>query len=206
MSAARRLHTLTHHGALAHHGWSTHHGRSTSPTLWLVVAITLLAFLTVQSRALSTSFVSAAPTILADDESAAIDDQIDARAAIPAERPDFQADLVGISDGQAGRPFSFAVQVRNAGNVAGAVRVSTILPPEFSNVRVNGPGFTCTRQFSASGPQAGTLVACTRSSLEGGAAALITIEANAPGAAGEYRLLATADPRDEVAAVVRVTS
>ena len=120
-----------------------------------------------------------------------------AGTAVPAERPQLRAELTGIAEGQAGSPFSYTVQVRNDGGAADSAHVSTVLPPEFSNVRVNAPGFACTRQFSASGPQAGTVVACTRNSLPSGATADVTVEANAPGVAGEYRLVASADSRDD---------
>ena len=100
---------------------------------------------------------------------------------------------------QAGRPFSYTIQVRNDGAAAGVASVSAIVPPELSNVRVNAPGFVCTRRFTPSGAEAGTLVTCLRNDLESGATADVTIEANAPSAAGTYRLTALADPRDEVA-------
>ena len=90
------------------------------------------------------------------------------------------------------------MQVRNDGGAGGAVRVTTILPPAFSNVRVQAPGFACSRQFTPSGPDAGTVVSCSRNDLAIGMVAEMTVEANAPTAPGTYRLLATADPRGEV--------
>ena len=114
-------------------------------------------------------------------------------------RPDFRVTFVRLDDAQAGMPLTYAVQVRNEGQGGGTATVTTILPPELANVRVNAPGFACTRRFAASGPQAGTLVSCTGSDLEGGAVAELAIEANAPATAGIYYLTATADPRDEVA-------
>jgi subtilase family serine protease len=114
-------------------------------------------------------------------------------------RPDFQVEFVRVDDGKAGTPLTYTVQVRNEGDGSGAATVSTIVPPELSNVRVTAPGFACTRRFSASGPQAGTVVSCTRSELDAGASAEMTIEANAPSAAAVYQLTATADPRDEIA-------
>jgi len=114
-------------------------------------------------------------------------------------RPDFRVAFTSVDDAQAGRPFSYTLQVRNEGAAAGIVTVSAVVPPEVSNVRVNAPGFVCTRRFAASGPQAGTQVACMRNDLDGGAEAEVTIEANAPSTAGAYHLTAVADPRDEVA-------
>jgi hypothetical protein len=114
-------------------------------------------------------------------------------------RPDFRVTFATLDDARAGRPFSYTIQVRNDGAAAGVASVSAVVPPELSNVRVNAPGFVCTRRFTPSGAQAGTLVACMRNDLESGATADVTIEANAPSAAGEYHLTAVADPRDEVA-------
>jgi len=120
-------------------------------------------------------------------------------AARVDSRPDFSVQFAHLADAQAGRPFSYTLQVRNEGNASGAVSVSTALPPGLSNVRVSAPGFVCTRHFSASGPQAGTLVACTRGELEGGDSADVTVEANAPVGLGPIHLTAVADPRGEVA-------
>ena len=64
---------------------------------------------------------------------------------------------------------------------------------------MTAPGFVCTRRFSASGPQAGTLVTCQRGDLESGGSADVTIEANAPATLGPIHLTASADPRDEIA-------
>ena len=114
-------------------------------------------------------------------------------------RPDFRVAFTSLDDAQAGRPFSYTLQVRNDGAAASIASVSAVVPPGLSNVRVNAPGFVCTRRFAASGPQAGTQVTCLRNDLDGGATADVTIEANAPSAAGEYHLTAVADPRDEVA-------
>jgi hypothetical protein len=114
-------------------------------------------------------------------------------------RPDFQVTFTTLDDAQVGQPFSYTIRVRNDGSAAGVASVNAIVPPELSNVRVNAPGFVCTRRFTPSGAQAGTLVACMRNDLEGGAVADVTIEANAPSTAGTYQLTAVADPRDEVA-------
>ena len=122
----------------------------------------------------------------------------DAAVASTDGRPDFVVTFARLDDAQAGRPFSYTLQVRNDGGTGGAVAVSTVLPPELSNVRVTAPGFACTRRFSASGPQAGTLVACQRGDLESGAVAEVLIEANAPATTGAIHLTATADPRDEI--------
>jgi hypothetical protein len=114
-------------------------------------------------------------------------------------RPDLRVTFVRLDDAEAGQAFSYKIQVRNDGGGAGTASMSTTLPPALSNVRVTAPGFVCTRHFSASGPGAGTLVACMRNDLEGGETADVTIEANAPSIGGMYRLTATADPRDDVA-------
>ena len=121
------------------------------------------------------------------------------RDAATDGRPDFRVAFATLDAAQAGRPFSYTIQVRNAGAAADIASVSAVVPPELSNVRVNAPGFVCTRRFTPSGAQAGTLVACMRNDLESGATADVTIEANTPSAAGAYHLTAVADPRDEVA-------
>jgi uncharacterized repeat protein (TIGR01451 family) len=177
----------------------THGGHSTPLSVWLVIGAAVLSFAIADGRIATASFAAVAPIIHADVASSAADGPTSATTAAPVDRPDFRAEVLGLSDGQAGHSISYTVQVRNEGGAAGSVRVSTILPPEFSNVRVSAPGFACTRQFSASGPQAGTVVACSRNSLQSGATADVTVEANAPAVAGEYRLLANADPRYDVA-------
>jgi hypothetical protein len=187
MGETRRLNSI-------HHG-----GRWTPLSQWVVIAAAVLGLATTDGRLAAASFAAVAPIVRNDLSPAATTDSSAGATVAPVERPEFHAELVGVSAGQPSQPFSYAVQVRNTGGTAGSVRVTTILPPEFSNVRVNAPGFACTRQFSASGPQAGTVVACTRNVLQGGAAADVTVEANAPSVAGEYRLIATADSRDDVA-------
>jgi hypothetical protein len=116
-----------------------------------------------------------------------------------AGRPDFRATFVRVDAGQAGRPFAYIVQVRNDGTTGGSVRVTTVLPLSFTNVRVHAPGFACSRQLTPSGPDAGTVVSCTRNDLAVGMASDVTVEANAPTEPGTYRLVATADPRGEIA-------
>src|SRR4051794_15489853 len=122
----------------------------------------------------------------------------DAVAPATDSRPDFLVTFAHLDDAQAGRPFSYTLQVRNEGTAGGAVTVSTVLPPELSNVRVMAPGFVCTRRFSASGAQIGTLVTCTRNDLESGGSADLTIEANAPAGMSSFRLTAAASSRDDV--------
>ena len=127
-------------------------------------------------------------------------DERDATLMAKADlRPDFQVTFVRLADGRDGQPVNYTVQVQNIGHGGGMVTVSTMVPPELQNVRVSAPGFACTRRFSASGTQAGTLVSCTRSDLDAGGSAEVTIEANAPNTEASYPLTATADPRDEVA-------
>jgi len=115
------------------------------------------------------------------------------------DRPDLRVAFGPLDDVQAGQPFRWTIQVRNDGGSTNAASMSAQVPPELSNVRVTAPGFVCTRRFTASGPDAGTLVACSRNDLERGAAADVTIEANAPSGPGSYHLTAMADPRDNVA-------
>ncbi|MFN8636304.1 MAG: CARDB domain-containing protein [Chloroflexota bacterium] len=145
---------------------------------------------TITSRTL-TPFVPAT-TVAANGVSA------QAGAAIPATRPDLSVSFAHLDEAQAGQRFTYTVQLRNDGGPAGTAIVNTVLPPQISNVRVTAPGFVCTRHFAASGPQAGTLVSCTRNDFDSGGAADVVVEANAPSAAGPVRLVATADPRDDV--------
>jgi hypothetical protein len=119
------------------------------------------------------------------------------RSADP--RPDLSVSFGQLDEVQAGQPFSFTLRLHNAGGAAGEASVSAVLPPTLSNVRVTAPGFVCTRRFSASGPQAGTLVSCARNDLEHDGVAEVLVEANAPSAAGAIALTASADPRDDVA-------
>jgi hypothetical protein len=114
-------------------------------------------------------------------------------------RPDFQVSFAQPADSQPGTPLRYTVQVHNHGQGGGMVTVSTIVPLAMTNVRVSAPGFACTRRFTANGPQAGTMVNCTRNELDAGASAELTIEANAPSDAADYQLTVTADPRDETA-------
>ena len=51
-------------------------------------------------------------------------------APSPDSRPDFQVTFAHLDEAQAGRPFSYTLQVRNEGTAAGTVSVSTVLPPE----------------------------------------------------------------------------
>lgn len=142
---------------------------------------------------------AAAPARVEASASVAQGTDVAVRDGATDARPDFGVTFTALDEAQAGRPFSYTLQVRNDGTVAGVASVSAVVPPELSNVRVSAPGFVCTRRFAASGAQAGTLVTCMRNDLEGGAVADVTIEANAPSAAGSYQLTAVADPRDEVA-------
>ena len=179
---------------------SLHHGgRRTPLSQWLVILAAVLGLATTDGRLASASFLAVAPIVRTDLTAPAADSSTSDAVAAPVDHPDLRAEIVGVSAGQAGQPISYTVKVRNDGGAAGSVRVSTVLPPEFSNVRVNAPGFACTRQFSSSGPQAGTVVACSRNALPSGATVELTVDANAPTVAGEYRLLATADPRGDVA-------
>lgn len=178
---------------------------------WQAGVAALLALLAVEGQPVSASYATGNPggraiyaaraatsaSTFADVHSGSA--ARETAAASVSGRPDFVVQFARLDDAQAGRPFSYTVQVRNVGNASGAVMLSTVLPPELSNVRVGAPGFVCTRYFAASGPQAGTLVSCARGDLEGGATADVTIEANAPATLGSVHLTAVADPRGEVA-------
>src|SRR5215211_7498173 len=71
---------------------------------------------------------------------------VSVRDAATDGRPDFRVAFTALDDAQAGRPFSYTIQVRNGGTAAGVASVSAVVPPELSNVRVNAPGFVCTRR------------------------------------------------------------
>jgi hypothetical protein len=119
-------------------------------------------------------------------------------AAAADDRPDLRVAFGPVDDVQAGQPFRWVMQLRNDGGSTNGAALSALAPPEMSNVRVTAPGFVCTRRFTASGADAGTLVACTRNDFERGASAAVTVEATAPGDPGRYHLTAVADPRDDV--------
>lgn len=169
-----------------------------TPSLWLLM-IGVVLMLSIADGRLASAAPMHRPMPVSDVAAQRSDGQDGAGTTSATGRPDFRATIPNLDDRQAGRPFSYTVQVRNEGAGSGAVRVTTMLPPEFTNVRVHAPGFSCSRQFTPSGSDAGTLVACTRNELASGATAEVTVEANAPSKAGTYRLEATADPRDEVA-------
>lgn len=162
---------------------------------WRAVLAALLALIAVQGQPLAASLAGDSAIARA----ALAESAYQARTAATEARPDFRVAFTEVEDARVGQPFRYTVEVRNVGVVAGAVRVTTIVPPALTNVRVTAPGFACTRQFTPSGSQAGTLVTCTRNDFPGGAAASVTVEANAPATSGDFRLTATADPRDDVA-------
>ena len=179
---------------------------------WQAALAALLALLAVEGQPVAASYATFNPTARmiaasrgipaagpSTDASTSVSAVHETTAPSPDARPDFQVQFAHLDDAQAGRPFSYTLQVRNDGKSGGAVSVSTVLPPELSNVRVTAPGFVCSRRFSASGAQAGTVVACQRGELEGGGSAAVTIEANAPATLGPIHLTATVAPRDEVA-------
>jgi hypothetical protein len=179
---------------------------------WQAVLAALLALLAVEGQPVAASYATFNPagrmiqvsrgiaaTGSSADASTSAGAVHETAAPSPDARPDFQVGFAHLDDAQAGRPFSYTLQVHNDGKAGGAVSVNTVLPPELSNVRVTAPGFVCTRRFTASGAQAGTLVTCSRGELEGGGSADVTIEANAPATLGPIHLTAAADPRDDVA-------
>jgi hypothetical protein len=172
----------------------------------------LLAVLVVSGQPAAASYATAKPTGVAgrvasvarsivtpapSADAATVAAVRDTVAPVADSRPDFQVAFTHVDDAQAGRPFSYTLEVRNAGAASGAVTVSTVLPPELANVRVTAPGFVCTRRFSASGTQVGTLVTCARNDLGSGEAADITVEANAPATLGAVHLTAAASARDD---------
>ena len=177
---------------------------------WQTALAALLALLAVEGQPVAASHATTASVgrvaelarqqiaIRADGSTQAVraSDAVVRQAA--DERPDFRVTFAPLEDAQAGQPFSYTMQVKNDGGAATIASVSTVVPPELTNVRVTAPGFVCTRRFTPSGAQAGTLVACMRNDLEAGAVADVTIEANAPTTAGSYQLTAIADPRDDV--------
>jgi hypothetical protein len=181
---------------------------------WQAILAALLALVAVEGQPVAASHPTngpaaravgtlrqAAPSIPAPASGAAGEERTAASSAISASdgRPDFRATIADLDGGQAGQPFSYTIQVWNAGSAGGGLSVSTVVPPAFSNVRVTAPGFVCTRYFTPSGPEAGTEVACMRNDLDGGTAAELTIEANAPSVAGAYQLTATVHARDDLA-------
>ena len=191
-------------------------GRRAGRWQWPAILAALVALIVVEGQTVATSYATsgltgraaeiarrqaAAPARAEAAASTGRGTEIAVQDASTDGRPDFRVAFATLDDAQAGRPFSYTIQVRNDGTTAGVASISALVPPELSNVRVNAPGFVCTRRFAASGPQAGTFVTCMRNDLEGGATADVTIEANALGAAGTYHLTAVADPRDEVAEV-----
>lgn len=177
---------------------------------WQAGLAALLALLAVEGQPVAASYATGNPAGRAAYSARAVASasNADTATSVPAvreaaarveSRPDFSVQFSHLDDAQAGRPFSYTIQVRNEGKAGGTVSVSTVLPPDLANVRVSAPGFVCTRHFSASGAQAGTLVACTRGELESGGSADVTIEANAPTGLASIHLTAVADPRGEVA-------
>ncbi|MDP8922068.1 MAG: hypothetical protein M3O34_04230 [Chloroflexota bacterium] len=89
--------------------------------------------------------------------------------------------------------FAYRVTVANRGNAAAPAHVETVLHPALANVTVASPGFTCARQFEASGSQAGTAVTCTSwEPLQPGASANFTVRALGAAAPGTYDVVATA--------------
>lgn len=190
---------------------STRSGRSIGPWHWRTVLAALLALLAVEGQPVAASYATTGPGARAAElvrrtsspatpALAANVSQVDgtARDGTNESRPDLRLSFVRVTDAEAGQPLSFTIQVRNDGAAASMASVSASVPPELTNVRVQAPGFVCTRRFTPSGEQAGTLVSCLRNDLERGAIADVTIEANAPHAGGSYHLTAVADPRDEV--------
>jgi len=184
---------------------------------WQAIVGVLVAFLVVDREPVAATYAAsgfvertveaarrvATPAIYADSAMSSPATTAQDEAALEAlkgdMRPDFRVTFAGLEDAQPGTPLTYTVQVRNQGQSGGVVLVTTILPPELSNVRVNAPGFVCSRRFAAGGSQPGTLVSCTRSNLGPGALAEMTIEANAPRTPSVYALSARADPRDDVA-------
>ena len=180
---------------------------------WRAILAALVALIAVEGQPVAASYATtgsagraaeiarrqAAPSLIEASKSAARETDVAVREGAADERPDFRVTFANLAEAQVNRPFSYTIQVRNEGTAAGIASVSAVVPPELSNVRVNAPGFVCTRRFTPNGSEAGTLVSCMRNDLERGATADVTIEANAPSAAGTYHLTATADPRDEVA-------
>lgn len=89
--------------------------------------------------------------------------------------------------------FSYRVTVANGGNAAAPALVETLLHPALGNVTVAASGFTCTRQFEASGSQPGTTVTCTSwEPLAPGASASVAVRARSAASPGTYGIVAWA--------------
>ena len=89
--------------------------------------------------------------------------------------------------------FSYRVTVANTGNAAAPALVETVLHPALGNVTVAASGFTCTRQFEASGTQPGTTVTCTSwEPIEPGASASVAVRARSAASPGTYPIAARA--------------
>jgi hypothetical protein len=89
--------------------------------------------------------------------------------------------------------FSYRVTVTNGGNAAAPALVETRLHPALGNVTVAAPGFTCTRQFEASGSQPGTTVTCTSwEPLGPGMTASVDVRARSATSPGTYPVVAWA--------------
>jgi hypothetical protein len=178
---------------------------------WQSVAAVLLALVVVEGQSAASTYAASGLAARAADAARRVATPVSRSAtSTPAtadlapllkadQLPDFRVAFARVDDGQAGMPLSYTLQVRNEGPGSGPATVSTLVPRELSNVRVSASGFACTRRFAASGAEAGTQVTCTRNDLDPGEAAELTIEANASTQTAEYRLTATADPRDEIA-------
>src|SRR4051794_6732362 len=118
------------------------HGGRGMASLWLVLATVMLLFSVGDGRlvlAATLRPVTVSHAVLPDDGLTT------AAATTSPGRPDFRVAFTRLDVGQAGDSLSYTVQVQNEGSAGGAVRVTTMLPPEFSNVRVNAPGFACSR-------------------------------------------------------------
>lgn len=182
---------------------------------WQSVAAVLLALVIVDGQSVASTYAASGLAARAADAARRVATPVIRPAASPSASaspvtadvasllkadalPDFRVSFTRIDEGEAGMPLSYTLQVRNEGQGSGMAAVSTLVPTALSNVRVSAPGFACTRRFAASGADAGTLVTCMRNDLDPGEAAELTIGANASPVAAEYRLTATADPRDEI--------
>lgn len=117
-----------------------------------------------------------------------------ATAAVLAAEADLRVSLDG-SEWRAApnEGFSYRVTVANTGNAAAPALVETVLHPALGNVTVAASGFTCTRQFEASGTQPGTTVTCTSwDPLEPGASASVAVRARSADSPGTYPIAAWA--------------
>jgi hypothetical protein len=120
---------------------------------------------------------------------------IDAAAA-RAPAADVQLSLAGDWQVAPEQGFALRIDATNAGDAPTPLAVEAQLHPALGNVTVTAPGFSCSRQFAASGPRPGTAVSCAAyDPLAPGETATVTVRARAS-SPGTYPVEAAAIWRD----------